>query len=319
MSIVIDNWLVERPPRRVRKWCIAVRTTIAARSQCYMTVMVSRSLSRVIQLPPPARGQFGPDHTVVEVIRPDRWADQDPFILLMDDRLDGRLQAGPHPHAGFETVTFPLEGGMESEGGGGHLRVGDVEWTTAGSGIVHGPEKTIEGRFRLLQLWLTLPQRDRWTTPDNQIIKGDAVPVRREPGAEVRLYSGSTGDLVSPTRNRVPVTLVDIRLEPGAHIEQALPTSYNGFLYVLDGEAIVGADRRALVPTQVGWLDRPTETGDGMLAIANEGDAPMRVLLYAGERQNVPIVSYGPFIGESRADIVRSIERYQSGTFRHYS
>ena len=206
---------------------------------------VNRSLSRIIQLPPPARGQFGPNHTVVEVIRPDAWADQDPFILLMDDRLDGRLQAGPHPHAGFETVTFPLEGGMESEGGGGHLRVGDVEWTTAGSGIVHGPEKVIEGRFRLLQLWLTLPHRDRWTTPDNQIIPGDQVPVRREPGVEVRLYSGATGELVSPTRNRVPVTLVDVRLEPGARVEQALPTSYNGFLYVLDGEATVGADHAA--------------------------------------------------------------------------
>jgi redox-sensitive bicupin YhaK (pirin superfamily) len=281
-----------------------------------MTVMVNRTLSRIIQLPPPARGQFGPDHTVVEVIRPDTYDDQDPFILLMDDRLDGRLRAGPHPHAGFETVTFPLDGGMESEGGGGHLRVGDVEWTTAGSGIVHGPEKTIEGRFRILQLWLTLTQRDRWTTPDNQIIKGDEVPVRREPGVEVRLYSGTTGDLVSPTRNRVPVTLADIRLDPGARVEQALPTSYNGFLYVLDGEATIGTD--TLRPTQVGWLDRPSVDGGSVLAIANRGNAPLRVLLYAGERQGVPIVSYGPFIGESRADIVRSIERYQAGTFQRY-
>jgi quercetin 2,3-dioxygenase len=278
--------------------------------------MSSRSLARVVQLPPPSRGQFGPNHTVVEVLRPDSWADQDPFILLMDDRLDGRLMAGPHPHAGFETVTFPLEGGMESEGGEGHLRPGDVEWTTAGSGIVHGPERPIDGRFRLLQLWLTLPRRDRWTKPDNQIIPGDAIPVRREPGVEVRLYSGSTGTLVSATRNRVPVTLLDVRLAPGARVDQSLPGTYNGFLYVLTGEITVGSER--LRPTQVGWLDRPTDPGESVLTLGNEGTEPARVLLYAGERQEVPIVSYGPFIGDTREDIVRSFERYKSGTFQRY-
>jgi redox-sensitive bicupin YhaK (pirin superfamily) len=293
-----------------------------------MTRPLARSLGRVIQLPPPARGQFGPNHTVVEVLKPDAWIDQDPFILLMDDRLDGRLVAGPHPHAGFETVTFPLEGGMQSESGAGRLRPGDVEWTTAGSGIVHGPEHPIEGRFRILQLWLTLPKRDRWTAPDNQIVPGDAVPIRREAGVEIRLYSGSTGTLASPTRNRVPVTLLDVRLEPGARVEQNLPTTYNGFLYVLSGEARVGEPPATLRPTQVGWLDRPmgageTErgdpaTGDSVLTIANDGPEPMRLLLYAGERQGVPLVSYGPFIGDTRDDIVRSFERYKTGTFQRY-
>jgi quercetin 2,3-dioxygenase len=293
-----------------------------------MTRPLARSLARVIQLPPPARGQFGPNHTVVEVLKPDAWIDQDPFILLMDDRLDGRLVAGPHPHAGFETVTFPLEGGMQSESGAGRLRPGDVEWTTAGSGIVHGPEHPIEGRFRILQLWLTLPKRDRWTAPDNQIVPGDAVPIRREAGVEIRLYSGSTGTLASPTRNRVPVTLLDVRLEPGARVEQNLPTTYNGFLYVLSGEARVGEPPVTLRPTQVGWLDRPMgageaerrdpATGDSVLTIANDGPAPMRLLLYAGERQGVPLVSYGPFIGDTRDDIVRSFERYKTGTFQRY-
>ena len=283
-----------------------------------MTKPTSRALSRVIQLPAPARGQFGPDHTVVEVLRPEAWAEQDPFILLMDDRLDGRLQAGPHPHAGFETVTFPLEGGMESEGGAGRLRPGDVEWTTAGSGIVHGPERPVEGRFRLLQLWLTLPKRDRWTKPDNQIIAGDAVPIRREPGVEIRLYSGSSGPLASPTRNRVPVTLLDVHIESGASVEQVLPTTYNGFLYVLEGEARIGEARTPLRPTQVGWLDRPIEDGESVLMLANEGPAPTRLLLYAGERQGIPIVSYGPFIGDTPRDIERSFQQYRAGTFQRY-
>lgn len=279
---------------------------------------MQRSLARVVQLPPAAPGQFGADHTVVEVIKPQSWAEQDPFILLMDDRVDGLLRAGPHPHAGFETVTFPVEGGMESEGGAGRLRPGDVEWTTAGSGIVHGPARPISGRFRILQLWLTLPAAKRWTEPDNQIIPWDGAPVRREPGAEVRLYSGTSGELSSPTRNRVPVTLVDVRLEPGARVEQALPNDHNGFLYVLEGEARIGAERTPLGLSQVGWLDRPSPEGVGTLTLMNEGPEPLRLLLYAGQRQNVPIVSYGPFIGGSKEDIVASIERYQTGTFRRY-
>jgi redox-sensitive bicupin YhaK (pirin superfamily) len=279
---------------------------------------VPRTLARTIQLPPPARGQFGADHTVVEVLTPDAWAEQDPFILLMDDRVDGLLRAGPHPHAGFETVTFPLEGGMESEAGLGRLQPGDVEWTTAGSGIVHGPDRPIQGRFRLLQLWVTLPRRERWTEPDHQVIPRDAAPVRREPGVEVRLYSGATGALTSPTRNRVPMTVLDVRLDAGASFEQALPATYNAFLYVLEGEARIGAARAPLRPAQVGWLDRPAHAGDGVLTMANEGPESMRLLLYAGERQEIPIVSYGPFIGDTTDDIQRSFERYRAGTFRRY-
>jgi quercetin 2,3-dioxygenase len=281
-------------------------------------MVLQRSLARVVELPPAARGQFGENHTVVEVLKPDAWAEQDPFILLMDDRVDGLLRAGPHPHAGFETVTFPVDGGMESEGGAGRLQPGDVEWTTAGSGIIHGPERPISGKFRILQLWLTLPKSKRWTEPDNQIIPGNAVPVRREPGVEVRLYSGSSGELSSPTRNRVPVTLVDVRLEPGTRVEQTLPANYNGFLYVLEGAARVGKERTPLGLSQVGWLDRPNEDGESVLSLENDGTTPLRVLFYAGQRQNVPIVSYGPFIGDKPEDIMRSIEQYKTGTFRRY-
>ena len=284
---------------------------------CYTLGMIQRTIARRIDLPAPKRGQFGPDHTVIEVITPEQWADQDPFILLMDDRLDGTLRAGPHPHAGFETVTFPLVGGMEAEGGEGRLAPGDVEWTTAGSGIVHGPASTVRGQFRILQLWLTLPPAARWTEPDNQIIRGADVPVRREPGAELRLYSGSTGELSSSTRNRVPVTLVDVRLEPGARVAQQLPTSYNGFLYVIEGAVTAGGVE--LRPGQVGWLDRPETSGASELVLENATSDAARVLLYAGERQGVSLVSYGPFIGESDDDIVRSIQRYRTGTFRDYT
>ena len=282
-----------------------------------MTAPLERRLARVITLPPPARGQFGPDHTVIEVIQPGEWADADPFILLMDDRIDGKLVGGPHPHAGFETVTFLVDGDMGSEGGVGRLAPGDVEWTTAGSGIVHG-STGIEGRMRVLQLWVTLPKAQRWTEPDHQLVPVADAPTRREPGAEVRLYSGSTGTLRSETRNRVPMTLVDVRLDPGASIDQAVPLSHNGFLYVLEGNARMGADGTPLTVGQVGWLDRHDGDGEGAVRIANHGASRLRVLFYSGQRQQVPIVSHGPFIGDSREDIVRSYERYRSGTFRRY-
>lgn len=143
-------------------------------------------------------------------------------------------------------MTFQLEGEMASEGGTARLRPGDVEWTTAGSGIVHGPEHEVSS------------------------------------------------------------------------FEQVLPTTYSGFAYVLAGEARVGSRDTALVPGQVGWLDRPTTQGDSLLVLANHGPVPMRLLLYAGERQNVPLATHGPFIGETREDIVRSMKRYATGSFRRY-
>jgi quercetin 2,3-dioxygenase len=277
--------------------------------------MTERTLRRIRTLPAASRGQFGPDHTAIEAIQLTEWVDADPFILLMDDRVDGTLRAGPHPHAGFETVTFMVDGNMPAEHAGNMLANGDVEWTTTGSGIVHGPDQPIDGKMRVLQLWLTLPKADRWTAPDHQFVRHDDVPVRREPGAELRLYSGATGTLVSPTRNRVPTTLVDIRLEPGATVQQVLPANHNGFLYPLEGEVRAGTDRQAVRVQQIGWLDRAEGDADTSLQLANDSNVPARVLLYAAARQNVPIASYGPFIGDTREDIVRSIERYQAGTF----
>lgn len=282
-----------------------------------MPHVLDRELARVRTLPAPHTGQFGPDHTVIEVITPDQWADADPFILLMDDRVDGRLMAGPHPHAGFETVTFVVRGDFAAENASGaRLGEGDVEWTTAGSGIVHGPSEPVVGTMRILQLWLTLPKAERWTTPDDQIVARAKVPVRRDDGVVAHVFSGRSGEAVSPTRNHVPVTLVDLQLEPGASMQQEVPASHNGFLYLLEGEARVGTKRTSLAVGQVGWLDRPSEPADGRLRLANEGTVPARVLVYLGARQNVPIVQHGPFVGDTREDIVRSYERFRQGTYR---
>ncbi|NOK13046.1 pirin family protein [Corallococcus exercitus] len=274
--------------------------------------VLERRLERIIDLPEPAPGQFGPAHTVVPVISPEDYARSDPFILLMDDRIDGQPIGGPHPHAGFETVTLVVKGGMTHDSG--RLGEGDVQWMTAGSGVIHG--EGLEGgmsQARILQLWLTLPKAQRWVPAGFQDLSYAELPVRREPGVEVRLYSGSSGTVRSATKNYVPVTLAELQLEPGASIAQDLPASYNGFFLVLEGEVAVGPDRRVLKPGQVGWLDRPVSGGDSIVHVT--GTTRARVLLYAGQPQRDPLVSHGPFIGDTQADILRSIEGYRAGRF----
>lgn len=281
---------------------------------------LQRRVVRTITTPAPARGFVGEGHLAVEVVRPNDFVLNDPFILLMDDRLDiGERPVGaPHPHAGFETVTFLLEGTIEDRDEGGVLHAGDVQWMTAGRGIIHGENTRAKGHVRLLQLWLTLPKSERWTRPGVQVIRLGSIPVRREVGVEVRLYSGTSGEHHSKTRNHVPVTLADIRVEASRAFEQEVPTSYNGFLYVISGSARVGEERAFLKEGQVGWLDRPAGNGVRALPIV-AGEHGVRLVLYAGQAQGDPIVSHGPFIGDSREDIARLYNEYRAGRFERMS
>src|SRR6202051_4749519 len=126
-----------------------------------------RSISRVVNVPPAAPGFVGPGHLAAPVVSPENFEMNDPFILLMDDHLDigDRSVGGPHPHAGFETVTLILEGAIVDRDEGGVIKAGEVQWMTAGRGIIHGENVAAQGKVRLLQLWLTLPKSHRWTTP----------------------------------------------------------------------------------------------------------------------------------------------------------
>jgi redox-sensitive bicupin YhaK (pirin superfamily) len=200
----------------------------------------------------------------------------------------------------------------------GVLEAGDVQWMTAGRGIIHGESVIPRGKVRLLQLWLTLPKSQRGTAPGFQNIRRDSVPVRREPGAEVRVYSGSSGSHYAPSRNHVPVTLADIRLEPGATLDQDLPSSYNGFLYALDGSVHAGQDETPLEMGQVGWLDRPRGDGPSTLRILS-GARGTRLVLYAGQPQNDRIIVHGPFVADSREDIARLYHEYRDGRFERLS
>jgi redox-sensitive bicupin YhaK (pirin superfamily) len=279
-----------------------------------------RRIDRVITVPPLAPGFVGPGHLAAQVVSPEAFALNDPFIMLADDHLDigDRPVGGPHPHAGFETVTLILDGVIYDRDEGGVIQAGEVQWMTAGRGIIHGENVGTKGRVRLLQLWLTLPKDRRWTTPAFQDIRTSAVPVRREPGVAVRVYSGSSGSYRSATRNQVPVTIAEFAMEARAAVDQDLPSSFNGFVFVIDGSITVGDDETLLRTGQVGWLDRP-ETGDGSVVRIIAGDQGARLVLYAGQPQHDPIVSHGPFIGDSKEDIARLYTEYRAGGFERMS
>jgi redox-sensitive bicupin YhaK (pirin superfamily) len=276
----------------------------------------NRRIVRTVTTAAPAEVFPGIAHTAI--ISPEERELSDPFLLLSDNRIDGgygvRVGAA-HPHAGMESLTLLLEGSIK-DGDATPLQAGDLQWVTAGSGIVHDEAVIARGSVRLLQLWITLPHGRRWSAPGFQDVHLDSLPIRREPGVGVRLYSGRSGALVSPTRNQVPVTLADFLLEAGSSVDQELPASYNGLLYLLDGSVRVGAAE--LRAGQVGWLDRPPREGPSNLHVI-AGESGARLILYAGEPQSTPVVMQGPFVGEARADISRLNEEYQQGRFPHMS
>lgn len=272
-----------------------------------------RSIARRLRLGPEQPGFAGPGHSAVEVIRPNELTLTDPFVLLMDDRIDfqpGAQIGGAHPHAGLETVTFMLDGSIEDRDEG-RLRSGDAVWMTAGSGVIHNEEVRAGGHARLLQLWLTLPEKERAASPRLDVLRVESMPVFRAAGVEARLYSGSTNGLVSSTRNHVPVTLVDVRLTQGAVFEQELPASYNGFLLPLSGSLRVAG--LSLSEGDIGWLDR--REGEGATRLCIEASPEARVLLYAGQRQNEPTVQHGPFVAGSAAAVEKMFREFRAGRF----
>jgi redox-sensitive bicupin YhaK (pirin superfamily) len=238
----------------------------------------------------------------------------DPFVILAEDWMP-RGAFPVHPHRGMETVTFVIEGSVEhgdSAGHGGVIQAGDAQWMTAGRGVRH-EENAAEGTIaHTLQLWVNLPAAAKMTEPRCQDLAAGAMPVRREPGVEVRVFSGESGGVTSPTLNHVPITMLEVRIELGASFRQLLPTGDNAFVHVLAGVARIGAAATRVPANQLAWLTRSEEPGSSELTLTAEGTAA-RILLFAGRPLHEPIALGGPFVMNTQAEIRQAYADLRAG------
>jgi len=250
------------------------------------------------------------------VLPPGGWALFDPFLMMAEDWFSA-VGFDWHPHRGIETVTFVLEGQLEhrdNRGGHGVLGPGDAQWMTAGEGIIHS-ERALEGRpVHTLQLWVNLPAAEKLAPAGYQDLKGDRMPVAVGPGVQARVFSGRSGEVEGPARNHVPVTMLDVRMEAGARFAQALPAGDGGFVYVLEGEGRFGPEGQAVRQGQVGHFS-PGAERDGVSELGAVADRPLRFLLFSGRPLREPVVSYGPFVMNTREQIVQAFQDYQQGKF----
>ena len=250
----------------------------------------------------------------------------DPFLLLDEmgpvDLAPGQARGAPdHPHRGFETVTYMLEGRMEhkdSQGNAGRLGPGDVQWMTAGSGVVHSemPEREFArtgGRLHGFQLWVNLPRRDKMIKPRYQEIGAARIPTARtEDGlVSVKIIAGEALGARALIETQTPIMYLHFTLKPGGRVWQIVPRGYNAFAYVIDGAGRFGADEEEATDGQMLMFARD---GDEVL-MTNPADAgsSLDVLLIAGVPLHEPVARYGPFVMNTRAEIYQAIEDYQSG------
>ncbi|BAY25157.1 hypothetical protein NIES2100_49610 [Calothrix sp. NIES-2100] len=249
----------------------------------------------------------------------------DPFLLLDElgpvDVAPGQAKGAPdHPHRGFETVSYILEGSFEhkdSQGHAGKLSAGDVQWMTAGAGVVHSemPEREFAqsgGRIHGLQLWVNLPSRDKMIKPRYQEIAAARIPTAQTDDGlvKVKVIAGEALGSRSAIQTQTPIMYLHFTLQPGAIAVQPVPKEYNAFIYVLNGEGLFGAEKELAGDGQMVLFAKDAEE----VAIANSSNAtPLDVLLIAGVPLNEPVVRYGPFVMNTEAEIIQAIADYRNG------
>ena len=247
--------------------------------------------------------------------------DLDPFLLLDEfgtDRAEDYLAGFPsHPHRGFETVTYMLDGRMrhkDNHGNEGLLTPGSVQWMTAGRGLVHSemPEQE-SGRMRGFQLWVNLPARDKMTDPKYQEFAPEFIPVTAPgPGVEVKVIAGKVGEVVGPIAQPAtdPVYL-DIALESGKSWEYALPEGHNAFAYVFEGAVSLGEgdEARPLESQEMAVL------GGGELLQLRAGNKPARLIVVAGRPLREPVMRHGPFVMNTKQELMQAFVDFQEGRF----
>jgi redox-sensitive bicupin YhaK (pirin superfamily) len=255
-------------------------------------------------------------------------ADLDPFIHL--DQM-GEVEYAPgepkgtpwHPHRGFETVTYMIDGIMEhqdSEGGGGVISNGDTQWMTAGSGLLHietPPEHLVMsgGLFHGFQLWVNLPSADKFIDPRYQDLRGSEVELltSSDGGALLRLIAGDLAEHTGPGNTHTPITMVHTTLTAGARLRLPWRPDFNALAYVLNGSATFGMEERPIATGQLGVFG----PGDVMTITADhrqESRSPaVDVLILGGAPIREPVAWHGPFVMNTRAELMQAFEDFEAG------
>ena len=248
----------------------------------------------------------------------------DPFIHM--DQM-GAVDWAPgeakgtawHPHRGFETVTYLLDGvfrHQDSNGGGGLLTDGDTQWMTAGGGILHieaPPEEAVAkgGLFHGIQLWVNLPSRLKMTNPRYQGIRGGEVGLlsSSDGGALLRVIAGEVAGHAGPGVTHTPISLVHATVSPGARVRLPWDPTFNALVYVLSGRGTVGADQRPIHEGQLAVFG----AGDVLTFAGDAGSGDLDVLVLGGQPIGEPVAAYGPFVMNTRAELQQAFDDFQAG------
>jgi redox-sensitive bicupin YhaK (pirin superfamily) len=243
----------------------------------------------------------------------------DPFLMLDafgSDKPGDYIAGFPeHPHRGFETITYMLQGKMrhrDSAGNEGVITDGGVQWMTAGRGVIHSemPEQN-EGVMEGFQLWLNLPAKDKLQAPWYRDIPNADVPrFTTDAGVTVQVIAGASHGVAGAVeRDATGVVYLDLAMPAGSRFDQALPAGHNAFLYVFRGEAVVGG--KGIVASRMAILDN-AEGADGVVITAT---TDCRVLLLAGRPLREPIAQHGPFVMNTQAELVQAFDDFRAGRF----
>ncbi|KAF5452041.1 hypothetical protein F2P56_027080 [Juglans regia] len=233
----------------------------------------------------------------------------DPFLMLDDFSVTPPAGFPDHPHRGFETVTYMLQGGVTHQDFAGHkgtIRTGDVQWMTAGRGIIHSEMPAGEGTSNGLQLWINLSSRDKMIEPSYQELPSHEIARAEEDGVEVRVIAGESMGVQSPVYTRTPTMYLDFTLKPGNEVHQNIPGSWNSFVYIIEGEGVFGIPNSSPVAAHHVLVLGP---GDSV-SVWNRSSSKLRFVLIGGQPLNEPVVQHGPFVMNTQAEINRTIEDY---------
>lgn len=250
------------------------------------------------------------------VLHPERLKEFDPFILMADDWFK-RGTFSDHPHRGFQTITYVIDGRLEHiDNAGGHsiLDAGDVQYMNAGWAARHAEEAVDDDLIHTLQLWLNLPKELKNTKTTYQDIRLEDVPHVHFDGGVVKVYSGDIEGVKGPLDSMVPITMSEINVAAGATYIHRIPENHNAFLYVLSGEVELGTNEIALGKTGVATFTF-NESGQQGSELVIKGNQRSKVLVYSGVPINEEVVAYGPFVMNTMDEIRQAYRDFNAGKF----